>query len=261
MKGEKLTGKFKRAQAYQMRYWDEQWKDNRERQQRAKKIWSRYINILKAQADLKPSDKILDIGCGPCGMINFIPAGERYGVDPLMDYYLSNFDMPQEVKWIKGSGEDLPFADKQFNIVIATDTLDHAENPSKILGEMKRVLKDGGFVFLTVNTYSQITNLIKNIHRKLDIESPAELGSFSFKQVRRLLESFGFRIVNSWHDVLDLEATTTSGNRVSEFKKNFRKVWKIKQQDGLKEALKFTLAFLTGGRSYQGDSIFIATKP
>jgi len=261
MKRGKLTDKFKRAQVYQKRYWDEQWKDKRGRQQQAKKTWNRYIDILKAQADLKPSDKILDIGCGPCGMINFITIGERYGLDPLMDYYLSNFDMPKEVNWVKGFGEDLPFKDKKFNIVIATDTLDHTENPNRILKEIKRVLKAGGFLFLTVNTYSQTTNLIKNIHRRLGLESPAELSSFSFKQVRRLLESFSFRIVDSWHDVLDLEVTTTSGNRVSEFKKNFRKACKIRQQDGLKEALKFTIAFLTGGRSYQGDAIFIATKP
>jgi ubiquinone/menaquinone biosynthesis C-methylase UbiE len=259
----KVSGdRFKRAQVYQRRYWDERWKDNQERQQQAKEIWNRYINILKAQADLKPSDKILDIGCGPCGMINFITVGERYGLDPLMDYYLSNFDMPPEVKWIKGLGEALPFADKQFKIVIATDTLDHTENPGKVLKEIKRVLKDGGFAFLTLNTYSQTTNLIKNIHRGLGIESPAELSSFSFKQVRRLLESFGFRIVNSWHDILDLEVTTAaSGNKAGSFKNNFRKACKIRQQDGLKEALKFTLAFLTGGRSYQGDSVFIATKP
>lgn len=258
----KTTEKFKHAQVYQKRYWDEQWKNKSHRLKQAEQNWSRFIELLKTRGYIKPEARILDVGCGPCGMINFIDTGQRYGLDTLIDYYISSFPMPTEINWIKGFGESLPLRDRQFDLVITTDTLDHAENPTFILKELARIIKNGGVMFLTVNTYNQGTNLIKSIHKKIGIDSPAELHSFTFNQIKKLVESSGFKIVNSWHDKMDLEITTrTSTYKVSAFKNNLDKAKKIREKDGLKESIKFMFAFLSGGRVYQGDSIFIATKP
>ncbi len=93
-------GRLELAQIGQRKYWEQGWKGDIDRQQEAKNHWSRLVSILKEQINLKPNDKILDIGCGPCGMINCFDIGERYGLDPLIDYYLSNFDMPRVSKWV-----------------------------------------------------------------------------------------------------------------------------------------------------------------
>jgi hypothetical protein len=44
------------------------------------KYWSRYLEVLKDY--LKPRAKVLDIGCGPDGLINYIDNAEKYGLDP-----------------------------------------------------------------------------------------------------------------------------------------------------------------------------------
>jgi len=254
-------GRLELAQIGQRKYWEQGWKGDIDRQQRAKNHWSRLVSILKEQISLKPNDKILDIGCGPCGMINCFDIGERYGLDPLIDYYLSNFDMPRETKWVRGIGESLPFKDEHFDVVIATDTLDHVEEPGKVLAEIKRVLKEGGFLFLTINIYTQCIKLIKSTHKTLGIGSPAELHTFTAKRIEQLLHRLGFRITSSRYDVVDLEVVTrASASKVVGYKQYFRKALEVRREYGLKEGLKFTLSFLTGGRSYQGDLILIAVK-
>ena len=47
--------------------------------------WKSFININK-------KTKILEIGCGPYGVLNFIPFGEKYSVDPLADFYKEKFN-------------------------------------------------------------------------------------------------------------------------------------------------------------------------
>ena len=253
--------KFKRAQVYQQRYWDQQWKENPDRQKQAGANWTRYIDFLNSRGFVTADARILDVGCGPCGMINFLGAGQRFGLDTLADYYCSKFGMQVDITWVKGSGENLPFGKGMFDVVITTDTIDHADNPEALMYDIYRVLKVNGIVFLAVNTYSGGTNLVKHIHHVLGIDSPAELHSYSFNDVKRLIEKTGFTVLTSWHDVMDLEATTgQSTGRESEFRKTITKAGKIAKSDGAWEGLKYMIAVFTGGRVYQGDSIFLARK-
>lgn len=52
--------------------------------------------------------------------------------------------------FIQSLGERLPFKDKSFDRVTALDVLEHVENPGKVLGEMRRILKPGGKAYLIV---------------------------------------------------------------------------------------------------------------
>jgi SAM-dependent methyltransferase len=47
-------------------------------------------------------------------------------------------------------GEQLPFRDATFDLVICTQSLNYALSPPQVIGEIHRVLKPGGFLFLTV---------------------------------------------------------------------------------------------------------------
>ena len=52
-----------------------------------------------------------------------------------------------------GSAEALPFADESFDVVSAFDVVEHCENEHLALSEMRRVIKPGGMVFLSVPAY------------------------------------------------------------------------------------------------------------
>ena len=66
--------RYRLAQESERDYWDVCWKDNQVRQDNAKEYWHDHITLLRKHVNLKPSDRLLDIGCGPCGMIAYLDA-------------------------------------------------------------------------------------------------------------------------------------------------------------------------------------------
>lgn len=49
---------------------------------------------------------------------------------------------------IKEKAENLSFSDNSFDLVVISNTLDHCQEPKKVAREIKRVLKQGGLLFL-----------------------------------------------------------------------------------------------------------------
>jgi SAM-dependent methyltransferase len=86
---------------------------------------------------------IVDVGGGPVGLSSILPCKSRVVVDPLADDYGNYFPNTFHKR---GSGEELPFADKSVDLVIITNALDHCERPPSVLTEVTRVLKAGGFL-------------------------------------------------------------------------------------------------------------------
>jgi SAM-dependent methyltransferase len=84
----------------------------------------------------------LDIGCGTGA---FLPVLARYaehvvGVDPLAE---------EDGDLVRASAEHLPFDSDSFDVVVALDVLEHADDATA-LKEVRRVLRPGGVVILTV---------------------------------------------------------------------------------------------------------------
>lgn len=104
---------------------------------------------------------LLEIGCGPTGIIFFMRKGKRFGIDPLMDHYKFHFkglvDF-ERAECIKGVGEGLPFKNQKFEIVLIHNVLDHTDDPMSVIEETKRVLKDGGIAYIGINTYSVLVH-------------------------------------------------------------------------------------------------------
>ncbi|MBI5763730.1 MAG: glycosyltransferase [Planctomycetes bacterium] len=95
---------------------------------------------------------VLDVGCGDGAMINRFPSGIRVtGVDISPDalYYVSR-------DRVAASAEHLPFADKQFDLVMANNILEYLDAPSllAVLREINRVAKR--YVLLTCPNNEQL---------------------------------------------------------------------------------------------------------
>lgn len=50
---------------------------------------------------------------------------------------------------VVGDAHNLPFEDASFEVVVCSEMLEHADNPQKVISEIKRVLKPEGRVVLT----------------------------------------------------------------------------------------------------------------
>jgi SAM-dependent methyltransferase len=90
---------------------------------------------------------VLDVGCGhmPYKSLLLSPPsrGSSYiGVDLPANLYGS-----PDLQW---DGRKIPLADAAVDSVLLTEVLEHCPQPGDVLKEIARVLKPGGFLFLTV---------------------------------------------------------------------------------------------------------------
>lgn len=85
-------------------------------------------------------NKVLDIGAGSGALINLIP--NSTGLDIA----------PKQPDIIKGDISNIPFGDRSFDTVFATEIFEHLDNATlnKGIDEINRVLKKGGHLIVTV---------------------------------------------------------------------------------------------------------------
>lgn len=94
-------------------------------------------------ARLTPETHLLDLGAG-AGIVpemNFLEHAARVcGVDP--DPRVVNNPYLHEGR--VGVGEQIPYEDKSFDLVICDNVFEHLENPDEVFREARRVLRPGG---------------------------------------------------------------------------------------------------------------------
>jgi SAM-dependent methyltransferase len=89
--------------------------------------------------------KILDVGCGnkPYKRIieNYCQVEEYIGID----YYNAKYaDIELDL-----NKEKIPFPDDYFDLILCTDVLEHLYNPIFVINEMRRVVKNNGFLIIS----------------------------------------------------------------------------------------------------------------
>ncbi len=97
-----------------------------------------------------PGAKMLEVGIGT-GLfaLEFAKAGaEVFGVEPSDKMREIAEKRGFTVK--KGTGENIPFEDNSFDIVLAMTSLEFSKEPQRFVSEMKRVAKCGGTVVVAV---------------------------------------------------------------------------------------------------------------
>ena len=109
--------------------------------------------IMKARSHVVPlaTGAVFELGCGGGINLPFYDATKvtsLSGVDPnaalLHDTQrlVSDSGFPADIR--EGVGEDIPFASASFDTVVTTFTLCSVDDPARVLGEIKRILKPGG---------------------------------------------------------------------------------------------------------------------
>lgn len=96
--------------------------------------------------------KILDMGCGISTVLHWIE-GERFGIDPLADEYMKIYKYPEGINIKTAKGEAIPYGSCYFDVVFSTNSIDHVEDIKKVVAEVNRVLKIGGYFVITLETF------------------------------------------------------------------------------------------------------------
>lgn len=93
----------------------------------------------------------------------------------------------------------LPFPNETFDVCLCTEVLEHILNVKVILQEIRRVLKPGGQLLVTVPYHGWLKNMILvtvAFERHFDPKG-GHIRFFSMKSLRALIEAAGFRIVSA----------------------------------------------------------------
>ena len=125
-----------------------------------------------------------------------------------MDYFLSEFEMAKDTKWTQGVGEHLPFENNYFDVIITTNTLDHTMNPREILNEINRVLKKDGTLLVSVDVYTPLVKHYRRLREFLGVGDNPHPYAFSAKDVTKIIEKCGLRVLKIYKGIGDFGAFT-----------------------------------------------------
>jgi ubiquinone/menaquinone biosynthesis C-methylase UbiE len=136
--------------------------------------------------------RVLDIGCGDAGVIiAFAEAGaDAAGVEISWDSLRRAAVRAEEhgvtVALLAGVAESLPFEDGRFDLVILDNVLEHVQDREHTLGEIHRVLRPGGLLYMVTPKPFALYNLWNDPHYDLAglVLMPRWLQVWYFERVR-----------------------------------------------------------------------------
>lgn len=141
----------------------------------------RVRDLLERFQAIADDARVIEVGSGAHGLIFYFGAGNGVGVDPLAVSYRSLFPRWQSrAATVAAAGEQLPFPDRSFDVVLCDNVVDHAESPKQIVAELVRILKPGGLLYFTVNVHHPVYAVAAGVHsgwRALGV--PYEVGPFA----------------------------------------------------------------------------------
>ncbi len=148
-------------------------------------IFESLASPLLEMSQLRPGDKVLDVACG-VGIPSLaaakliVPGGSLVGVDlapgmvDLARIRVQRLGL-RNVSFQEADAEDLPFPNESFDAVLCHLGLIHFTDRTKALSEMRRVLKPGGRVALSVWSTPDRTVVIGMVARTIADLWPAAI--------------------------------------------------------------------------------------
>jgi SAM-dependent methyltransferase len=157
---------------------------------------ARYEKAL-AIADLAPGLSVLDVACKDAALLELLRAsapGVAYtGLDISERVIAKNQrDKPGARFLAADVMHGVPLPDKSFDRIFALEILEHLPEPMRLLQEARRLLKDDGFMLLSVPNpyyYMELVNELRSFP-----EDDGHLFAFRNANVRALVEYAGFHI-------------------------------------------------------------------
>lgn len=158
------------------------------------KYWL-FARWIRRFVDGRKVIRTLEIGCGQGDLLrafqsdpHFEARGLDYADAPLR--YAESLGLRVD----KGDIESMKFADASFDLVVALHVLEHVHDLNGTLGEINRVLRPDGLVFVLCPCVTHIKARLAGEGWKY-LGPPGHLWYFSPATLSRFLQKFGFTVL------------------------------------------------------------------
>ena len=148
--------------------------------------------------------KILDIGCADGVFTKVIldksRADKVIGIDVLersIAWATKHWKHEKHLEFEVVDAHKLPFKNKEFDAVFALEVLEHVFEPVKVLGEVKRVLKNNGYIIFLVPAETFLFKFIWYFwtkYTKSRIWKETHIHAYSGNFMVKLVRVLGFKI-------------------------------------------------------------------
>jgi len=120
-----------------------------------KQIRKRYLPLIEPHVSkLQEDSQILELGCGPTCISQFIKLGKKTFLDPLLDDFRRAWpgSLPKGT-FITEMAENIKAPDASYDCIVCLKTISHVQNPELVLHEVERLLKHNGTFLISVELW------------------------------------------------------------------------------------------------------------
>jgi len=171
-------------------------------------VWD---ELIAPRVRNEPQFPLIEVGCGAGLLLQHLVQEPVLKVGTDINFQALRFlnqrfidiGNPQLFLAIMSKGEQLPFKDDYFGGVILSEVIEHLSHPEILLNEAYRILRPGGWCYITTPNYRSFWPFLEKVIDRFDL-APRMAGEqhislFDQKKLIRLLKDWQLEILTSFY--------------------------------------------------------------
>lgn len=150
-------------------------------------LHNRRIGIVRELIQQTEAQSLLEVGSGDGYMLKALsdlPVALT-GIEISEKRIERSRQLVPQAEIVAGDAREMPFESRSFDLVVCSEVLEHVPEPERAIAEMKRVVRPGGLVIVTV-PHERNWQLGRLLLLRFPIRIPDHINEFSVPSMSRL---------------------------------------------------------------------------